>query len=171
MEVFPLDIKKMVIKLVSEGKSYNLRRLFCVNKMWRRLVSDYLINNIQQKKTFRDVLCLYLNISFDRFHDYDFLEILSEEWRGTHLLASFAMYLNARFDDKDERDFGLSYHKAFDLFRLTPFLKDLKRMDVELDIIESLDEKIEEALAEKKATERVFQELDEKWSNKRIKKE
>jgi hypothetical protein len=176
MEVFPLDIKKMVIKLVSEEKSYNLRHLFCVNKMWRRLVSDYLINNIQ-KSSFEWFLCCLINISLHRLCDWDVFEILSEQWRGTYLLPSFIMFLDARFDEKP-RLLKLSYPKSRNLFLTNPFLIDLRMMDNKLDTIsekrdqiEILNDKLTNAVAEKEAAEKVFQQLDEKWSHKKRKKE
>lgn len=174
MEVFPLDIKKMVIQLVSEGKSYNLRHLFCVNKAWRRLVSDYLVNNIQ-KGNFEYFLCCSMMICLETLYDWNVIEILSEQWRGTYLLSSFIMYLDASVAKKSNF-LKLSYPRARELFLSNSFLLDLRTMDRKLDTIsqqedeiETLSEKLTNAVAEKEAAERVFQELDEKWSNKKRK--
>lgn len=94
MEVFPLDIKKMLIKLVSEGNACTLRHLFCVNKMWRRLVSDYIVNCVI-KASFEHYLSLRLNISLNKLEEWNAFENLSQQWKGTLLLPSFVMYLEA----------------------------------------------------------------------------
>lgn len=73
MEVFPLDIKKMLIKLVSEGNACTLRYLFCVNKMWRRLVSDYIISCVI-KTSFEHYLSLRLDISLNKLQEWNTFE-------------------------------------------------------------------------------------------------
>jgi hypothetical protein len=175
MEVFPLDIKKMLIKMVSEEKSYNLRHLFCVNKMWRRLVSDYLINHIRKEK-FEYHSCVFLNINLDALWEWPFFEMLSEQWKNTHLLASFIMYLDAIYNYNRVTTFRILHKKVCKLFLRDPFLRALKTMhdnlrevDIQNERIRILNTKLEKAVALKEASKKIFLELDEEWSHKKKK--
>lgn len=175
MEVFPADIKKMLIKMVSEERSYNLRHLFCVNKMWRHLVSDYLINNIQ-KETFEHYSCVFLNIYWEALWEWPFFEMLCEQWKNTYLLASFIMCIEASYKYYHEITFRIQDKKARKLFLQDPFLRALKIMHDNLREVEIQNEKIrilniklEKAIDQKEASKKIFLELDEEWSHKKKK--
>jgi hypothetical protein len=116
-----------------------------------------------------------MNIGRDSLQ-WNVFEILSDEWGGTQLLASFIMYIEGYANQT--KSLKILYPKANALFFTNEFLMDLKNLDYTLDIIrekegtiEHLYEKIERARAEKEAAEEGFRELDEKWSNKKIKTE
>ena len=168
MEVFPLDIKKMLMKLVSEGRACTLRPLFCVNRMWRRLVSDYTISCVIES-SFQYYLSRQLNISLDKLEEWNAFENFSQQWKGTFLLPSFIMYLEA--SSYYDVSLKISHVKAHVLFLQNPFLVDIKKMADNLDTIETAKEEIEHLREVTKEANEDIQELDRKWSNKRIKKE
>jgi hypothetical protein len=182
MEVFPRDIKIMVIKMVSEGNACTLRHLFCVNKMWRRLVSDYVISCVI-KTSFEYYLARRLNISLNKLEEWNAFENLSQQWKGTLLLPSFVMYLEASSYELSSSK--VSHVKARVLFFQNQFLIDIKRMADNLDTIETAKEEIRDRLEKieeheyeiehlREVTEEAnedIDELDKKWSLKRIKTE
>lgn len=197
MEVFPLDIQRMLLKMVSNNnKSYyyieNLRHLYRVNHMFRRWVSRYVIETLDKEWFLKRVL-RYLDISkYEKeLAGWNIFENLSRQWsaKSPTLLSSFVMFLHA----KQNLQIKVSDSCANKLFYAKQsILKDVKKwakqkktkstqkklIEKEKGLVEKHSELVERhktrlanASEKREAAEEVIQELDEKWSNKRIKKE
>ena len=98
MEVFPLDIQRMLLRHISNKYVENLRHLYCVNRMFRRWVSRYVIDTLD-KEWFLDRVLVDMGlykVEYD-FSDWNIFEKLSQQWSGKSptLLSSFVMYLHA----------------------------------------------------------------------------
>lgn len=118
----------------------------------------------------------------NKFEEWDVFENLSRQWKETHLLPSFIMYLEA--SSYELSSFKVSHVKAYALFFQNQFLIDIKRMADNLDTIETAKEEVRDRLEKiedheyeiehlrevtKEANETI-QELDKKWSHKKLKK-
>lgn len=193
MEVFPLDIQRMLLRFVSNDYIENLRHLYCVNRMFRRWVSRYVIDTLDKEWYLERVLLdMYVRENKTNFTDWNVFETLSQEWskNSSTLLSSYVMYLSAK-----ERVFSpYSRFKIIEdysiiLFYRTPsILTDMGKKGrlierlcyTEAEIRKYLEEDkklgtcsplLTDRLERRDSVNEVIQELDKKWSHKRIKKE
>jgi hypothetical protein len=99
MEVFPLDIQRMLLRFVSNNYIENLRHLYCVNQMFRRWVSRYVIDTCDKGWFLERVLLdMYVRENKTNFIDWNVFETLSQKWsiQSSTLLSSYVMYLSAK---------------------------------------------------------------------------
>lgn len=193
MEVFPLDIQRMLLRLISNNYIENLRHLYCVNRMFRCWVSRYLIDTLDREWFLgRVLLDMYVRENKTNFIDWNVFETLSQEWskHSSTLLSSYVMYLSAkervfspycRFKINDYYSIKLFYRipsiltdigkKGRLIERLCYTQAEIKRYSEE--VLESgiYSPLLTDRLERRDSVNEVIQELDKKWSCKRIKKE
>jgi hypothetical protein len=97
MEVFPLDIQRLLLGKVVDGSGhfYRLRHLFCVNRLWRQRVSRYLVDIVDKEwlleQVLKDFLISELKLDFMKWNMFD---NLVQQWSPS-LVGSFIMYHSA----------------------------------------------------------------------------
>lgn len=131
MEGFCLDIQRLILKNITgeDGRVYHLRRLYCVNHMFRRWVGRYVVDTVDKQK-FLTRVCDWLHVPthFDLYVSWNVFDTLSKQWnkKGT-LLSSFVICL-----DTVNMSWGIRpriSHKAVDslFFNKDSILRDMKR--------------------------------------------
>lgn len=132
MEGFCLDVQRIILKEICgpHHRVYHLRRLYCVNHMFRRWVGRYAVDTVD-KQEFLTRVCdwLYAPATYcDLFVSWNVFDTLSKQWskKGT-LLSSFVICL-----DTVNMSWGIRpriSRKAVDslFFNKDSILRDMKR--------------------------------------------
>jgi hypothetical protein len=193
MEVFPLDIQRMLLRFVSNNYIENLRHLYCVNQMFRRWVSRYVIDTCDKGWFLERVLLdMYVRENKTNFIDWNVFETLSQKWsiQSSTLLSSYVMYLSAkervfspysRFEIIDDYSVKLFYRIPSILTDIGKKGRLIERLCYTQAEIRKYSEEVKESgiynplltdrLERRDSVNEVIRELDKKWSHKRIKTE
>jgi hypothetical protein len=198
MEVFPLDIQRLLLGKVAEGGHfYRLRHLFCVNRLWRQRVSRYLVDIVDKEwlleQVLNDFLISELKLDFMKWNMFD---NLVQQWSSS-LVGSFIMYHSARKRSAPMQKFeridwfktvGNCANKLF--YTKHSILTDMKKKAKQGGIVEVQDRQIQKAKNFIEKAERDVQrwetqleenrkkrdaareleaELDNKWQKKKVK--
>lgn len=195
MEGFCLDVQRLILEKVSQvGKltgSHHvsrLRHLFCVNRMFRRWVSRYVVDTLNEKWFTALVSRKVGPIPIG----WDVQTVLETQWskKSPTLFSAFIMYLDATEypTRRNEKAANLLF------FSKASILKDLKRRKRQMDIfdvqerqierekefierftnsLETHKERLENSLKRREAADEVIDEIDKKYApeaHKKVKK-
>jgi hypothetical protein len=164
MEGFCVDIQRVILEKISGGIHVaRLRHFFCVNRLYRRWVSRYVIDTLN--KTW------FLNRVSQRVapipETWDLISTLQQQWskRSPTLFSSFVMYLNSSecfLKHSEKAAKSLFFAKA-------SILKDLKRRRSQLDVMAVQKRQIErEEDFIKRYTEKLSTHIE--WKDNNVKK-
>lgn len=94
MEGFCIDIQRIILGLISQGRSSRLSRLFRVNWMFRSWVSRFVIDTVS-KSTFHGRLVEWYN-NHHEVISWGVFDKLNIQWKKRpNMLASFIMFVDA----------------------------------------------------------------------------
>ena len=132
MEGFCLDIQRLILKEICgpNHRVYHLRRLYCVNHMFRRWVGRYVVDTVD-KQEFLTRVCHAMDIyTCSWYHSWNVFDTLSIQWkkRSPMLLSSFIMYLDA-IQLPGNPSFNILLKRVNSLFfsHKNSILKDMKK--------------------------------------------
>lgn len=196
MEVFPLDIQRLLLGKVADGGGhfYRLRHLFCVNRLWRQRVSRYLVDTVDKEWLLEQLLkefsVLHLKLDFMKWNIFD---NLVQQWSHS-LVGSLIMFRSARIFRLCTLKIGfarLSPDRANKLFYTKrSILTDMKKKVKQDEIVKVQDRQIqkaknfiekakkevdrwetqlEENRKKRDAARELEAELDNKWQTKKVK--
>jgi hypothetical protein len=193
MEVFPLDIQRLLLSKIAEGGHvYMLRHLFRVNRLWRQRVSRYLVDTVDKEwlleRELKEKMITHLKLDFMA---WNMVDNLVKQWSSS-LVGSFIMYHCAvQYSGARIGLLRLSFAGVNKLFyRKHSILTDMKKkakqdgivkvqtrqIQKAKDFIESAKKEVdrwetqlEENRKKRDAAREVEAELDKKWQTKKVK--
>lgn len=148
MEAFPLDIQRLLLSMVANGRVYRLRHLFCVNRLWRQRVSRYLLDTTNKEWFLDEMLKERLMWSLKRhFTQWNVFDRLAEQWTPT-LLGAYIMFLRGREEDNHillwSEHFVYAPRRAEKLFyKKQSILQDMRKKEVQNMNVRRQDEHIQ----------------------------
>lgn len=166
MEGFPLDVQRLLLGAVADGRVYRLRHLFRVNRLWRQRVARYLVETLDKEWFFDNVMEKRTYDCDKDFRHWNVFDNLAKQWSPS-LMASFIMYLNAESCRiiPTER-FDTNRHLAKKLFYTKQsILRDMRKKEKHHMIVETQERQMEKARGfiekAKKEVERYEAQLEE----------
>lgn len=126
MEGFPLDVQRLLLSAVAEGRVYRLRHLFCVNRLWRKRVSRYLLDTTN-KEWFANEAPI-TKTAKHYYAGWNIFDALSHQWTSA-LRSAFIMYLSAeQLANLVQERFRINYPRANKLFYTKhSILRDIRK--------------------------------------------